>query len=368
MRITTNGSLYTYRSGLMNATKSRDDAMQTLISGRNFDSYSQDPAAATRAFRIHSSLNATDVQHENTATVIAKNQVAWSNMETVIDDLANNLAKVPAMSGLNGTNLDTLDTQAQVLFQGAEAIITGMNSKYNDQYVFNGADSYESPFSMELDGTDGSHYVAYRGVSLSHNLTDEYVDENGNTIENPATPGVNYTNQEMLDLWDAENIYVDIGRGFELDANGEVIPSTAYDAAISGIDFLGYGTDADGLPNNIADIMIDISEMFDSYDIETNTYAVGSQDEIEELFDKLGIAQESMIEKHAQLSADTLALETNLTQLEETFDALNVERGSIEDIDLVEAIQVYSWAETAYNAALQVGVNAIPDSLMDYMK
>ncbi len=368
MRITTNGSMYKYRSGLASATYQRDATMQKVMSQRNFDSYAQDPAAATRAFRVHSSLNATNTQHENTSTVIGKNQVAWSNMETVIDDLTNTLGKVPAMSGLNDTNLDTLDIQGQVMFQGAEAIVSGMNSKYNDQYVFNGADTYEAPFSIEQDGD--SHYVAFRGVSLSHNLDAEYIDpETGVGILNPnAVPAANYTNKEMLDVWNAETLYVDIGRGFELDANGQVIPATAYNAALSGVGILGYGVDADGNPENIADIMIDISEMFQSYDIETKTYGIGSREEVEVLFDKFGVAHDHLIEQHAKLSADTQSLEQNLSQLEDTYEALNFERSSIEDVDLVEAIQAYMWAENSYNAALQVGVNAIPESLMDYMK
>ncbi len=366
MRITTNGSMYKYQSGLANATMIRDETMHKILSQRNFDSYAQDPAGATRAFRVHSSLNETDTQHANTSTIIGKNEVAWVNMETVIDDLTNALGQVPAMSGLSDTNLSTLDIQGQVLFQGAEAIVSGMNAKYNDQYIFNGADTYEAPFSIEQDGDN--HYVAYRGVSLSHNLTDEYLDpDTGLGIENPDT-GANYTNQEMLDRWNAENIYVDIGRGFEVDANGKVIPATAYDSAISGIEFLGYGVDADGDPMNIADIMLDISEIFKGYDLETNTYNVGSRNDAERLFDKFGESHDSLIEQHAELSAQTQSLEQNLAQLEQTFDALNIERASIEDVDLVSAIQAYMWAENSYNAALQVGVNAIPESLMDYMR
>ena len=36
-------------------------------------------------------------------------------MDGVINDLTHELGKVPAMEGLNGTNLDNLDTQAQIL-------------------------------------------------------------------------------------------------------------------------------------------------------------------------------------------------------------------------------------------------------------
>ena len=34
---------------------------------------------------------------------------------------------------------------------------------------------------------------------------------------------------------------------------------------------------------------------------------------------------------------------------------------------MVDAITELVWAQTCYNAALQVGVNVIPQSLMDYL-
>ena len=38
-----------------------------------------------------------------------------------------------------------------------------------------------------------------------------------------------------------ETLYVDVGLGFQLDRNGAVIPSTAFDSALSGMDILGFG-------------------------------------------------------------------------------------------------------------------------------
>ena len=54
--------------------------------------------------------------------------------------------------------------------------------------------------------------------------------------------------------------------------------------------------------------------------------------------------------------------------LKSTFDSLNNELVAIEDIDRVDAILQLSYAQTCYNAALQVGANVIPQSLMDYLR
>ena len=70
MRVTTNTTLYTYQKNLLKSSNQLYSAMNSLMTGRNFDSYAADPAAATRAFKIHSSLNATNAQYSNNTTVL----------------------------------------------------------------------------------------------------------------------------------------------------------------------------------------------------------------------------------------------------------------------------------------------------------
>ena len=118
IRITTNSSLRMYRSNLMKSTNSLNSAMTKLMTKRQFSSYASNPAAATRAFKIHSSLNATNAQYSNNDTVLHKYETAWSTLESVLDGydgLVQDTGRVPALSGLNDTNLSTLNTQGQII-------------------------------------------------------------------------------------------------------------------------------------------------------------------------------------------------------------------------------------------------------------
>ena len=366
IRITTNSSLRMYRSNLMKSTNSLNSAMTKLMTKRQFSSYASNPAAATRAFKIHSSLNATNAQYSNNDTVLHKYETAWSTLESVLDGydgLVQDTGRVPALSGLNDTNLSTLNTQGQIIREGAEAIIQAMNGKYGNNFVFAGADSLNAPFAINDKG-----FVTYRGVEIDNpdTLDDIYLDDKGQPIKDAN--GKDMTNKEVLDMWNEEHQYVDIGLGFQLDANGEVIPSTAFDSAISGIGIMGYGVDADNDPKNLASIMLRLADIFEGYDHETQTWNVGSRAEAEELLKKLDTSREAMGEKWTTLDTEANFLDKNGTQLESTYDALNVERSNLEDIDPADAILELVWAQTCYNAALQVGTNVIPQSLMDYMK
>ena len=99
IRITTNSSLGMYRSYLMKSTNSLNSAMTKLMTQRQFSSYASDTAEANRAFKIHSSLNATNAQYSNNDTVLHKYETAWSTLASVLDGydgLVQDTGRVPA--------------------------------------------------------------------------------------------------------------------------------------------------------------------------------------------------------------------------------------------------------------------------------
>ena len=168
--------------------------------------------------------------------------------------------------------------------------------------------------------------------------------------------------------------WVDIGLGFEVDpATGSVVDNTAFNAALSGLDIMEFGVDEDGDPKNIVSLMLQIADVFNGYQHsedggEGAWSDAGDYSDAVRLVDKFQEAHSRLIDQQSALSAQVTYLNSNQTRLTQTFDNLDVERGSIEDIDQVDAIMEMVWAQTTYNAALQVGANVIPQSLMDYLQ
>lgn len=374
-RVTTNGTLYTYKQNMLKTSNKLYSAMNTLMTGRNFDSYSADPAAATRAFRLHSSLNATNTQASNNDMVFKKFSTAWDVADSLVNELSHDLAQTPLLEGLNQPNWSNLNTQGDIILSGAKAMVQSLNSTYNGKFLFNGADTENPPFAIVTDG--GKHYLTYRGVRLDDpdSLGKDYIDpETKQRIPkdpNDLTQGY-YTNEDMLKKWSDEHQYVDIGLGFAVDNNGDVLDSTAFDASISGMDFIGgYGVDpADGTPKNIISIMLRSAEIFKGYNQETGEWsAAGDIEDARALVQKFTKAQEDLSNQHVSfLEAQAQFLETNQNQLESTFYAQNEQLNNIERVDQVEAILALVSAQTGYNAALQAGANVVPQSLMDYLK
>lgn len=341
IRITTNGTLYSYKSQLMNSTNKLNDAYNTVLTGRKFNSYDADPAAATQAFRLRSSLATADKQATNNDTVIKKFSTAWDIIGDVYEDLTIDMGKVPALEGSNDTNLSVLPELGKILKSGAAAIVQDMNAKYGDNFIFGGAETLEVPFVLNEETGE----LTYRGVNV-------------NAMNDVAYDAIN------------DSLYVDIGLGFQEVDVGEIIPSSAYDSALNGLDFLGYGTEdgtPDGTPNNIVSIMWKMGEIFEGYDIDTQTWNNGTREEAQELMAKLEDAADNLNEQYTKLDADTKYLYTNLDRLTTTKDNLNEQIVNVEDVDKAQAIMDLVWAQQAYNAALKIGTNIIPQSLLDYM-
>lgn len=373
LRVTTNSTLYTYQKNLLKNSNQLYTAMNTMMTGRNFDSYSADPAAATQAFKLHSSLNATNTQASNNQAVYNKFSSAWDIADDLVNDLSQDLAQTPLIKGLNQPNWSTLNTQGDIILAGAESMVQSLNSTYGSKYIFNGADTENPPFAIETEGD--MHYLTYRGVRVDDPneayYDDFYLDENGNQVPkdpNDLTKGY-WTNGEMLEKWSDEHLYVDVGIGFGLDQDDNVIDSTAFDSAISGIDFIGgYGYE-DGTPKNIISIMLRSSEIFKDYNQETGEWGpAGDLEDARALVNKFSKAQEALSNQHVALETKATFLKTNQSQLESTFYDQNTQLNGIEKIDQVEAILTLVSAQTSYNAALQVGANVVPQSLMDYLK
>lgn len=165
-RITTNMMMNTYRYNLQGSTRTMDRSRTAIETRRNFNSFAEDPAAATHAWRLRRSYSKNvDYQNSNTEAY-TRFQIAYATLETSNDKLLNGDAGAfeaikradNEPTGGARTNLGT------VLSELADSLIYNINSaKYGDHFVFSGNDEMNVPFSWSEDGTK----LFYRGVNVS---------------------------------------------------------------------------------------------------------------------------------------------------------------------------------------------------------
>ena len=376
IRVTTNNTLHMYQSNLMKSSNQLYSVMNKLMSGRNFDSYSANPAGATRAFKLYSSLNATNAQASNNETVVNKFSTAYSALDSAIDKMALPMGVDAILGGLDDTHLSDLNAYGLTIREGAEGIVQTLNGKYSNDFIFNGAETGEAPFAIVEDASTGREVLTFRGLKVDvPNNGEQYLGTDGKPVEildaDGKPTGKYKTNADVyaeLQAMAGETLYVDIGLGFQMEGD-QVVENTAFNSALSGIDLLGFGVDEAGDPRNIVSQMLQIADIFEGYDHEAGTWSdAGTKEDARRLAGKFEDSHDAAVEQWSALSAQVTYLKSNQSRLTQTFDNLDTERGTIEDIDQVDAILELSWAQTTYNAALQVGANVIPQSLMDYLQ
>jgi len=148
IRATTNGVLKSYKSDLMHSFITLNNTRDTVLTQRNFNSFGEDPAAATQAFQLRRSFLRTNSQYAVGESVARKYDVAWATLESVIQDVDNRKSDsalseiIYAANGSTGAGRVPLGDS---MVQMAEGIIQTMNTRYGDNYVFAGADGLNIP-------------------------------------------------------------------------------------------------------------------------------------------------------------------------------------------------------------------------------
>lgn len=349
VRSTTNGVLKSYRYNLQRTTNSLNSSRNTVLTGRTFNSFAEDPAKASQCFQLRRSLLRTDSQYQVGESVIRKYEVAWSTLDTVIGDVNNTKGDSALTSIIRGTSDTTgsgRNALGQQLRQVAQGIVQSMNAKYGDNFVFAGADGLNAPLELTADGT-----LKYRGIDVnSDDLSDQAMLD---YLANKDNAG--------------EKKFVDLGLGLEEDTNGKLIESSASNVAMAAISFLGYGVDDEGDPQNIVSIIDRMGQILEHCD-GNGKFQDGEEEELQRLFDKFEKAASTLSNKHTQLDARAAFLKSNQEQLQNNSYNLQEQVLAIEDVDEADAITAYSWAQYCYNAALKVGNSILSESLMDFLQ
>ena len=294
---------------------------EKVASQRKFLSVSEDPAAAMRAFQIRKSLFRNQVYNNNLEEVQGRLDEA-ENTISIINDICKD-AKVQIMQGINGTSDEAVRrTVANLLRTYQTSIMNAANATFSGDYIFGGNTNDVVPFSRDANGR-----LLYKGQPVD---TGTFADE-------PR--------------------FIDIGVGLTL-VGGVVSGDTAMNSSFSGAELLGTGVDANGLSNNLFNLLGDIADKLEAGDMgDIDRYV----EKFNELADRIRMNYVSIGEKSNfisyfldRLSNQKLAESKRQTELE----VLTIDEGAI----------LYSERELAYDACLQIGAKILQPSLLDYLK
>lgn len=342
-RITSNAMMKNYKSNLMKSTNVLYNSMTQVMTQRKFNSYAEDPAAATQAFQLRRSAWRTESQIENSQTVTHKFNTAYEAVDSIFETVTT-ITKDETLRALNYPTGGGRKSLGILLGQRAEDLVQSLNAKYGDNFIFAGNDGENVPFSWD----EATGQLLYRGVNVNaEEGTEDY---------------------EKLQQMMKETTYVDLGMGLQEDASGNIISTSAFNSALSGLSITGFGVDEEGLPNNVVSIVKELSDILGRCDEDGNWASTEDQERAVALQKKLDTSLGDITSQHTELSTKVSFLNTNEERLKSTADTLNTQIVGVENVDMADAITAMSYAQYCYNAALRVGTNILSQSLIDYMR
>ena len=296
------------------------------------------------------------------------------------------LGNPPTAHGTDEGNMD-LDNDPKYAGLGFRAGVT--------YYILEEPYLEDTPYIEDANGTryitkdnydaikglvDDTRFLRYEGSGGSETFVT--VDKDGNLVENGDYYVIfnpdHLIDKEDYDVEDQlyeklqylahETQFVDIGFGFQEDpVTGKLIETSAFDISLNGISFLGYGVDEDGDPRNIYSLVQKMRSVSESVP-EPGKWDDATWNEFNRLVGKFEKAVSNYQTEYVNLDASTGKLKSQQELLEDNFDNLQEQYSDIEDVDMVDAITSFIWAEYCYNAALKVGNSILSESLMDYLR
>ena len=266
----------------------------------------------------------------------------------------NNLNSVylSYLKGLNGDKgIEERQIIAEELRKVQDSMLTTLNSTFNEKYLFSGASMEEPPFTVKPNAS-GKNELYYKGVNVS--IADETAD--------PASDA--YKAYVKLKELSKETMYIDIGLSLQVDETGKVDPNSVFDLAIPGIKFIGFGKTAEGIPNNIYDLITNIREELEK-DGTGGEYF--SYDKIMPMIRQFEDLRKDTLKEITHMGAKVNYLDFIKTRTDDNNINLSKKINDTEFIDPAEAIMDWKMMQYAYTASLQMGTKLIQPSFIDFM-
>lgn len=331
MRITTSMMSNKYLRNLNKSAYEMNYLSEKVETGRKFVKGSDDPVSAIKAYKLRREYRTTEIYDINIRDV----ESFLTAAETNLTEISNNIESVDTayLKGITGTmNAEDREIVAKELENLQHSILTTLNAKFEDRYVFGGTSKEEMPFTLDSNGN-----LLFKGLN----------------VNDPA-------NKAVFDKLANETINIDLGLGMVFDsATNKLNNDTVFDMSMSGLKFMGYGT-SDDIPKNLYTLIGKIKDELRRPDF--------SMENISPYLDKFEEQKKQVLVNITDIGAKTNYLDFLKTRNEDNQFNLNKKLLEVEFEDPAEAIVNFKMQEYSYNAALSMGNRILQNSFIDFMK
>lgn len=162
MRITHAMISAQYVRQLNKALNNLNDATTQATDYRNFNKASDDPFAASRAYRLRNEYQQNQDYQSSLSDASSQLETAQSSMMS-INKMMQEVSSGDCLQAINGTmSPDDRSIIATKLRKVQDEIVSELNTQFADKYVFGGANTDDPPFSVDDNGN-----LLYHGIDVN---------------------------------------------------------------------------------------------------------------------------------------------------------------------------------------------------------
>jgi flagellar hook-associated protein 3 len=213
-------------------------------------------------------------------------------------------------------------------------------------------------FETALGAVSGFSASSTSGVTIDN------LSEVKNDVVQPSTGGGAISSYVSLSDLANEKVYVDIGLGLKTDSDGNIVDQTAYNSALPGISFLGYGTNSDGVSNNAYNLLTKMANILNNSSYSGTALTT----EMSPYMDAFTSTMSNFAVQQADVGSKMNFLTSTDTYLTDANTNLQTKDENVEYVDPSDAIMDYYMQQYSYEAALQTGNSIMQPTLLDFMK
>ncbi len=317
MRVSTSTLTSMATSAMRNANNRYADVIGKILSGKKFTKVSENVPDASKVMKLNDQLSKLNDYQSNIQAAINEMNLTYDTLGNVNDEVIR--IKDLVLEASNATTTpETAKTIASEISQRVETIMSQMNTKYLDNYIFSGTYTDITPYQRNDEGV-----IAYNGSPIPAG------DRNVTISENKV-----FTYNFSGDIIFGAETFVE---STDPDTEGQMVSQ-----------------------GNFFEQMKELDELLNA---ETLDY--------EKIRDKINIL-DKISSNVIQVQGDTSSKVTKLLSTqeinEETIQNLTESKVNLEETDIYEAASELASAQTALQASYLLGTNILQSvSLLDYL-
>ena len=330
MRVTQSITTRNYIRNIQRNAKARMDSETRTMSGARFTRGSQDPMSAARALNVRKSMSDLKTYRDNLTT--AKN--IYASAETVVLEISDTITNINEKINyaVNGTlDQNQRDILADEIEGYANQMVKNFNLRTAGRQIFGGESNDNSPFKIETDDS-GNKFVSYNGEAVN-------------------------SHQSYEDFPYSEKVIIDVGIGFEVDADGKIDPQSGLAISFNGAEITGSGLDEDGDAKNYIQLTLDAASALRNGDI----------DGARKLMDKIEASRNHVSMTIADIGSGQNFIEFNQERITQDEYNLSEKQNDIEATDKVEELSYYKVLTATYSATLSMASYVVPQTIFNFI-